>query len=262
MKKIVCAMLVVASLFSVVGCKKAKNSTSESKKFVLGLDASFPPMGFTEANGEIVGYDIDLAKEVAKRLGKEFEAKPINWEAKEMELASGSIDCIWNGFTMTEERINAMSFTSAYLNNDQVLVVRNDGAISTLKDMSGKVVGCQSGSSAEDAIKDSPDFAKSLKKIVYYEENLTALTDLEVGGVDAVVMDSVVANYTISKSKKNLTVVGEPLAQEAYGIGFRKSEDGAKLRDEVWKTLQEMASDGTVAAISTKWFGTDISVIK
>ncbi len=261
MKKVLIFALMITTCFMSVSAKPKKAKTTE-KKFVLGLDASFPPMGYTEANGEIVGYDIDLAKEVAKRLGLKFEAKPINWEAKEMELASGSIDCIWNGFTMTDERINSMSFTSAYLNNDQVLVVRNDDSIKSLNDMNGKVLGCQAGSSAEDAIKDTPDFAKSLKKIVYYEENLTALTDLEVGGVDAVVMDSVVANYTISEGKKNLKVIAEPLAQEAYGIGFRKSEDGAKLRDEVWKTLQEMAKDGTVAAISTKWFGTDISVIK
>lgn len=257
MKKIILSVMAVLSLFAVTGCSKKAGSG----KFILGLDASFPPMGYTEANGEIVGYDIDLGKEVAKRLGLKFEAKPINWEAKEMELSSGSIDCIWNGFTMTEERVAAMSFSKAYLNNDQVLVVRADSDINVLSDASGKVIGCQSGSSAEDAINDNSAFASSLKKIVFYEENLTALTDLEVGGVDAVVMDSVVANYTIATGKKNLKVVSESLAKEAYGIGFRKNEEGAKLRDAVQKTLEEMAKDGTVAAISTKWFGSDISVI-
>ena len=259
MKKIVLTVLAVLSLFAVTGC--SKKAASANGKFVLGLDASFPPMGYTEANGDIVGYDIDLAKEVAKRLNLTFEAKPINWEAKEMELSSGSIDCIWNGFTMTDERVAAMSFSKAYLNNDQVLVVRADSNIKKLADASGKVVGCQSGSSAEDAINDNASFASSLKKVVFYEENLTALTDLEVGGVDAVVMDSVVANYTITTGKKNLKVVADPLAKEAYGIGFRKSADGAKLRDDVQKTLEDMAKDGTVAAISTKWFGSDISVI-
>ena len=113
----------------------------------------------------------------------------------------------------------------------------------------------------EDAINDNADFAASLGKLVFYEENLTALTDLEVGGVDAVVMDSVVANYTIATGKKNLKVVNEALAKEAYGIGFRKDEKGAKLRDDVQKTLEEMSADGTVAQISLKWFGSDISVI-
>ena len=257
MKKIVKLLLasgiLVSSLF---GCKKAYEG-----KFVLGLDASFPPMGFTEADGTITGYDIDLAKEVSKRLNLEFVAKPINWEAKELELSSGSIDCIWNGFTMTEERLEKMAFTSAYLNNDQILVVRNDGTINSLKDAEGKVIGCQSGSSAEEAIESNKEFASSLKSVKKYEDNLTALNDLEVGGIDAVVMDSVVADYTIKIGKRNLTVVEESLSKEAYGIGFRNDENGIELRDKVQKVLLDMAEDGTVAKISENWFGKDMSVI-
>ncbi|MCI6826842.1 MAG: amino acid ABC transporter substrate-binding protein [Spirochaetia bacterium] len=257
MKKIVKLLLASGILVSSLsGCKKAYEG-----KFVLGLDASFPPMGFTEADGTITGYDIDLAKEVSKRLNLEFVAKPINWEAKELELSSGSIDCIWNGFTMTEERLEKMAFTSAYLNNDQILVVRNDGTINSLKDAEGKVIGCQSGSSAEEAIESNKEFASSLKSVKKYEDNLTALNDLEVGGIDAVVMDSVVADYTIKIGKRNLTVVEESLSKEAYGIGFRNDENGIELRDKVQKVLLEMAEDGTVAKISENWFGKDISVI-
>ena len=257
MKKIVKLLLATGVLVSsLFGCKKAYEG-----KFVLGLDASFPPMGFTEADGTITGYDIDLAKEVSKRLNLEFVAKPINWEAKELELSSGSIDCIWNGFTMTEERLEKMAFTSAYLNNDQILVVRNDGTINSLKDAEGKVIGCQSGSSAEEAIESNKEFASSLKSVKKYEDNLTALNDLEVGGIDAVVMDSVVADYTIKIGKRNLTVVEESLSKEAYGIGFRNDENGIELRDKVQKVLLEMAEDGTVAKISENWFGKDISVI-
>ena len=257
MKKIVKLLLASGILVSSLsGCKKAYEG-----KFVLGLDASFPPMGFTEADGTITGYDIDLAKEVSKRLNLEFVAKPINWEAKELELSSGSIDCIWNGFTMTEERLEKMAFTSAYLNNDQILVVRNDGTINSLKDAEGKVIGCQSGSSAEEAIESNKEFASSLKSVKKYEDNLTALNDLEVGGIDAVVMDSVVADYTIKVGKRNLTVVEESLSKEAYGIGFRNDENGIELRDKVQKVLLEMAEDGTVAKISENWFGKDISVI-
>ena len=257
MKKIVKLLLASGILVSSLsGCKKAYEG-----KFVLGLDASFPPMGFTEADGTITGYDIDLAKEVSKRLNLEFVAKPINWEAKELELSSGSIDCIWNGFTMTEERLEKMAFTSAYLNNDQILVVRNDGTINSLKDAEGKVIGCQSGSSAEEAIESNKEFASSLKSVKKYEDNLTALNDLEVRGIDAVVMDSVVADYTIKIGKRNLTVVEESLSKEAYGIGFRNDENGIELRDKVQKVLLEMAEDGTVAKISENWFGKDISVI-
>lgn len=256
MKKIIFALLMCASVLTAFSCKK-----SNDKKFVLGLDASFPPLGFTQADGTIAGYDIDLAKEAAKRLNLEFVAKPINWEAKDMELSSGSIDCIWNGFTITEERTKKMAFTKAYLDNDQVLVVRKDGKISSLKDAAGKVIAVQAGSSAEEAINDNKSFADSLKKIVYYEDNLIALTDLLAGGVDGVVMDSVVANYQITVSGDPLVVIDESLAKEGYGIGFRNDEKGKALRDKIVSTLKEMSEDGTVAKISEKWFGKDISVI-
>lgn len=255
--KVLAAAALSATIFGFASCSKAQ----KSNKFILGLDASFPPMGYTEADGSIAGYDIDLAKEVAARLGLEFEAKPIDWDAKEMELSTGNIDCIWNGFTITAEREEAMSFTKAYLNNDQVLVVRKDSGIASLADAAGKIAGIQAGSSAEEAVNDNPEFAKSLKELRTYADNLVALTDLEVGGIDAVVMDSVVANYAITTGNKPLTVVADALAKEGYGIGFRKDEKGAKLRDDVWSTLEAMAKDGTIAKISEKWFGTDISVI-
>ena len=265
MKKVLSVLIAAATIFSVVSCKKVQkvdNSLEELKArgvFVLGLDASFPPLGFTDEDGNIVGYDIDLAKEVTKRLGVEFKAQPIDWDAKEMELATGKIDCIWNGFTMTPEREEALSFTKAYLSNDQVLIVKADSGVTTLADMAGKKVGLQNGSSAQAAVESNKEFADSLKEQVYYKENLTALNDLIIGGVDGVVMDSVVAAYDIAQSNKPLVIVSEVLSKESYGVGFRKGD--VKLRDEVQKILEEMANDGTVAAISTKWFGSDISVI-
>lgn len=265
MKKVLSVLIAAATIFSVVSCKKVQkvdNSLEELKArgvFVLGLDASFPPLGFTDEDGNIVGYDIDLAKEVTKRLGVEFKAQPIDWDAKEMELATGKIDCIWNGFTMTPEREEALSFTKPYLSNDQVLIVKADSGVTTLADMAGKKVGLQNGSSAQAAVESNKEFADSLKEQVYYKENLTALNDLIIGGVDGVVMDSVVAAYDIAQSNKPLVIVSEVLSKESYGVGFRKGD--VKLRDEVQKILEEMANDGTVAAISTKWFGSDISVI-
>lgn len=265
MKKVLSVLIAAATIFSVVSCKKVQkvdNSLEELKArgvFVLGLDASFPPLGFTDEDGNIVGYDIDLAKEVSKRLGVEFKAQPIDWDAKEMELSTGKIDCIWNGFTMTPEREEALSFTKPYLNNDQVLIVKADSGLTKLADMAGKKVGLQNGSSAQAAVDSNTEFAASLKDQVFYKENLTALNDLIIGGVDGVVMDSVVAAYDIAQSKKPLVIVNEVLSKEAYGVGFRKGD--VKLRDEVQKILEEMANDGTVATISTKWFGSDISVI-
>lgn len=267
MKKTAGIILAVAAVLSagLAGCKKAQkadNSLEELKGrgvFVLGLDDSFPPLGFRDDDNNIVGYDIDLAKEVTERLGVELKVQPIDWAAKEMELATGKIDCIWNGFTITAERENSLAMTKPYLNNAQILVVRKDSGISSLSDVSGKIVGLQKGSSAQDAVDANKEFADSLKSLVYYNDNITALNDLELGGVDAVVMDSVVAAYDISVSNKPLVIADEVLADEAYGIGFRKAD--VKLRDEVQRILEELEKDGTVESISQKWFGRTISVI-
>ena len=267
MKKITGLVLACAAVLSLAGCKKkvsngnAVDALKARGTFVLGLDDSFPPLGFRDNDtNEITGYDIDLAKEVAKRLGVEFKAQPIDWDAKEMELETGKIDCIWNGFPITEERKAALSFTEAYLNNEQVLVVRADSGIKSLEDMKGKILGLQSGSSAQEAVDDNPSFAALIGKTIFFKDNITALNDLDIGGIDAVVMDSVVANYSIAQTKKPFVVVEQALANEGYGVGFRKNEP--ELRDKVWEILKEMTADGTVAAISNKWFGKNISVIK
>lgn len=267
MKKIICAVLMAAAVFALAGCKKSNKKNDNDAVsaikgrgvFVLGLDDSFPPLGFRSDDNEIVGYDIDLAKEVAKRLGVDFRAQPIDWDAKEMELETGKIDCIWNGFTITEDRKNALSFTEAYLNNDQVLVVRADSGINSLAGAKDKIIGIQSGSSAQEAVNDNVAFASSISKLIMFKDNITALNDLDIGGVDGVVMDSVVANYSIAQTKKPFKVIDESLANEGYGIGFRKNEP--ELRDAVWNILKEMQKDGTVTAISQKWFGRDISTI-
>ncbi len=251
-----------------LSCKKQNTASARDTSlddlvsrgvFVLGLDDSFPPLGFRNADGEIVGYDIDLAKEVAKRLGVDFKAQPIDWGAKEMELNTGKIDCIWNGFTMTKEREEALAFTKPYLKNAQVLVVRNDSGVTSLKDMAGKTIALQSGSSAQEAVDGNKEFSSSLKEQVLLKDNVTALNDLDIRGVDGVVMDSVVANYSIAATGKPFTVIDEALSYESYGIAFRKGS--AALRDKVQSILEDMQKDGTVTAVSEKWFGRDISVI-
>ncbi len=265
MKKIVLAVAAAALVLGLAGCKKTSkvdNSLEELKTrgvFVLGLDDSFPPMGFRNDDDEIVGFDIDLAKEVAARLGVSFKAQPVDWDAKEMELSTGKVDCIWNGLTITPEREEALSLSKPYLKNDQVVVVRANSGFTKLSDLAGKNIGVQSGSSAQDAIKSNEEFASSVKEIILFKENITALNDLVIGGVDGVVMDSVVASYDIAMSKKPLVLVPEVLSAESYGIAFRKND--VKLRDAVQAALEAMKADGTVEKISTKWFGSDITVI-
>jgi polar amino acid transport system substrate-binding protein len=241
------------------GGDNSLQSIMNKKKLVMGLDDSFPPMGFRNERNEIVGYDVDLAKEVTRRMGIELVLQPIDWNAKEQELNTGEIDCIWNGFTITDERKKNLLFTPPYLKNAQVIVVKGSSSVNTLRDIAGKTAGTQAGSSSVDAIDAAPEFKASLKGLVEYKDFLTALMDLDVGGIDAVVIDLVVANDNINRSGKPFRILNETLEDEEFGIGFRKNDKA--LADKVWATLQEMARDGTVARISTSWLGADISMI-
>lgn len=227
--------------------------------FVLGLDDSFPPMGFRDEDNNIVGFDIDLAKEVCLRNGIELKSQPISWDAKEQELNTHQIDCIWNGFTITEDRKVAMSMTDAYLSNAQVVIVKADSPYQTLADLEGKSVGVQVSSTGQAAVEDNPEFKDSLKKVIEFKDFLTALMDLKMGSTDAVVMDLIVANYNITKNRDEYRILEQDLGAEAYGIGFRK--DDVALRDAIQNTLMEMVEDGKMAEISEKWFGSDITVL-
>jgi polar amino acid transport system substrate-binding protein len=260
---LLCALIAAGTVFAG-GKKDAAGDNSlqsilDKKKLIMGLDDSFPPMGFRNEKNEIVGYDVDLAKEAAKRLGVELVLQPIDWNSKEQELNTGEIDCIWNGFTITPERKKNLLFTPPYLKNAQVIVVKGNSPVNTLKDLAGKTAGTQAGSASIEAIDDAPEFKASLRNVVEYRDFLTALMDLDVGGIDAVVIDLVVANDNINRSGKNFRILNERLGEEEYGVGFRKNDKA--LADRVWAILLDMAKDGTVAKIATEWLGADISII-
>lgn len=265
MRKFVCIVLALMLSLSLAPLALAAEDSSvqdilDKGQLVLGLDASFPPMGFVDADsGDIVGFDIDLAKEVATRLGVELVCQPISWDAKEMELNAHHIDCIWNGMTITPQRLEDMSISLPYLKNDQVVVVRAADNITDLAGLAGKKLGLQAGSSANDALDAAADFKASLGEVVPFDENLTALMDLNTGGVDAVLVDVIVANYYMTVNSYPFVVLSESLAPEEYGIGFRKGD--VALRDKVDSLLLEMRADGTLETISNKWFGTDITII-
>jgi polar amino acid transport system substrate-binding protein len=259
MKKILLAVLCLALQGSALAADASLQTVKSKGKLVLGLDDAFPPMGFRNEDNEIVGYDIDLAREVAKRLGVQLAPQAIDWNAKEQELNTGKIDCIWNGFTITDERKQAMLFSKPYLRNAQVVVVKKGSPYATLQSLKGKKVGHQAGSSAEGALEAAKEFRASLAQVIQFKDNLTALMDLEAGGVDAVVMDLIVANDNIKRSGKPYVVLKETLAPEVFGVGFRKGD--LALRDAVQAQLEAMAKDGTLAKLTTKWFGSDISVV-
>lgn len=264
--RIACVML--AAMMVMTGCgkgegKKTKADNSlknvqDAGKLKLGLDATFKPMGYTDENGNIVGFDIDVAEEVCKRMGVKLEKVGINWDTKEMDLDAGTIDCIWNGMSVNPERAEKMNLSEAYMNNDMIFCVKADNAAEKSADLEGKKIAVQNGSTAQTLLAES-ELGKKCE-IVGYETNLNALMEMELGLVDAVFLDSIVANYEIGTGGKAYKVLPDGLSSEEYAIGFRKNDQ--KLRDEVQKILSEMKADGTLGQISTKWFGKDITTVK
>jgi ABC-type amino acid transport substrate-binding protein len=170
---------------------------------IVGLDDSFPPMGFRDEKGEIAGFDIDLAKAVGEKLGVEVVFQPIDWNAKELELSQKRIDMIWNGMTITDERIETMCFGKPYIANRQVVITSADSGITDLKGLAGKKVGVQRGSSAVEAINSKPEIAETFGELVEFDQNLNAFLDLKSGRVDAVVMDVIVGRYIITTDSAN-----------------------------------------------------------
>ena len=244
---------------STEAASEASESSAEGT-FTVGFDQDFPPMGFVGDDGEYTGFDLELAREVASRLGLEYVPQPIAWDAKDMELEAGTIDCIWNGFTMNG-REDAYTWSDPYMDNSQVFVVAADSGISTLADLAGKVVEVQTDSSAEAALKDNQELSSSFGTLQTVADYNTAFMDLEMGAVDAIAMDVIVAGYQIEQRADgdNYVILDETLAAEEYGIGFKKGNE--ELRDKVQAALEEMAADGTMAEISDKWFGRDVTVI-
>ena len=230
----------------------------EGDTFTVGFDQNFPPMGFVGDDGEYTGFDLDLAKEVCERQGWEFVPQPIAWETKDATLNSGEIDCIWNGFTMNG-REDEYTWSDPYLDNQQVFVVRSDSGIESEEYLAGKIVDVQTESSAQAALDDNPELADTFGTLQVIPDYDTGFMELESGAVDAVAMDIVVASYQIESRGADFTILDESIASEEYGIGFAKGNEA--LRDTVQATLEEMAADGTMAEISEKWFGEDITTI-
>ena len=226
-------------------------------KLVVGFDAEFPPYGYKNEAGEYVGFDLDLAAEVCARLGWELVKQPISWDAKDMELESGAIDCIWNGFTING-REGQYEWTAPYVDNSQVFIVKADSGIATVADLAGKIVAVQTDSSAQAAIEDedNAELLASLGGLEKIPDYNNAFMNLEAGAVDAVAMDIGVADYQIAQRAEGMFVqLDEALATEQYGVGFKLGN--TELRDQVMATLNEMAADGKFAEIAETWGLTD-----
>ena len=247
------AVMLLGTMVSLTGCGQKEE---DENTFVVGFDAEFPPYGYKDESGEYVGFDLDLAQEVCDRKGWTLKKQPIDWDSKDNELSSGQIDCIWNGFTING-REDKYTWSEAYVDNSQVVVVMADSGITSLSDLKGKTVIVQTDSSAlaaftgEDATEENLALAESFKDLQQVADYNSAFLNLESGAADAVCLDYGVANYEVSSRGNEFVMLEENVSTEQYGIGFKLGN--TELRDEVQEVLDEMYEDGTFMGIATKW---------
>ena len=260
MRKFFLTALLTASLL-LTGCggSDAPAANDASQKIVIGLDDEYPPMGFKDESNQIVGFDVDLAKETVKRLNMEVEFKAIDWSSKEAELSSGRINILWNGLDITPERQENMLFSKPYMDNRQIIFVKSgdDMGINSEADLASKAVGTQAGSTAENYIMGNGALLESFREFKTYGDYISAFMDLENGRLDAVVCDEIVGRYYMAKHPESLTALNVTVGPVSeFGIAFAK--DNTELRDKVQKAFDEVVADGTAKKISEQWFGADL----
>lgn len=240
---------------------KSSASSDDKKEIVLGIDDTFVPMGFKDENGDLVGFDVELAKAVGEKTGVDIKFQAIDWSMKESELNSGNIDAIWNGYSVTDERKNKVDFSDVYLKNKQVIVTLSDSEIKTKADLKGRKVGAQNESSAVDAIEAEEGIEESFDggKLITYETNNDALMDLENKRIDAIVADEILVRYYMNeRGEDKYKILDDDFGDEDYAIGVKKGN--TELKDKINEGLKKCNEDGTSAKISEKWFGSDIVV--
>ena len=262
MKKRTLAVLMAGAMAaSLMAGVVSVYADAENKTLTVGFDAEYPPFGYKDDNGEYVGFDLDLAQEVCDNLGWELVKKPINWDSKDMELNSGSIDCIWNGFTING-REDDYTWSDPYLNNEQVMVVSADSGIEKLTDLAGKNVVVQAASAALDALNndDNKDLTASFGSLTENPDYNTAFMNLDSGAADAIAVDIGVAKYQLSQREEGKSVImDEPIQSEQYGIGFKKGND--ELKDTVWNEVLKLYDAGEVDKLAEKYEVADMLCI-
>lgn len=264
LKRVFTSILMILVCFVAIACSKSNSVATETsavvpenvpevKQFIVGFDAEYPPYGYLAEDGKSYeGFDLDLAREFCARNNYQFVAQPIDWDSKDLELNSGNIDCIWNGFTYTG-RENDYTWTFPYVDNSIVLVVNADSGINSKADLAGKIVMAQAGSSAVTALEEekNAEFKNSFKSFEQCADYNTAFMNLESGIIDCIAVDIGVAKYKLNSNNGMFKQLEENVSTEQYAIGFKKGN--TKLRDEVEKTLSEMWKDGTFENIAKKY---------
>ena len=260
------ALTVMATAFIVTGCGEEEEVSDwkyieKNGKIVVGLDATFAPMGFTDKDDKIVGFDVDLAKAVGEKLGVEMEFKSIDWDAKYTELDAKNIDCIWNGMSATPERAEKLSLSKEYFNNKiVVMTLKDDVKVEKPEDLANYNVGIQADSSALEVVKEDKAYDKFKDKIKEYKSYDDAITDMQAERMDCVVIDEVLGNYKNTKMDNALKECKYNFGDDFYAIGFRK--DDKELTKKVNDALQELIDEGEAAKISKKWFGKDLVILQ
>ena len=262
MKKFLAMALAAVMVLALAACG-SKNDTAddtgdaqdaqggETQKLIVGFDAEFPPFGFIAADGTYDGFDLAMAKELRARLGWEYEAVAIDWNSKDAELSSGTINCIWNGFTM-EGREDDYTFSEPYMLNEQVLVVKKAAGIKRWDDLAGKTVITQTDYAAQDVLEgDQKDLAATYATLDTIGEYNTAFMQLESGAVDAVACDLSIAQYQLAAKPDAYTQLDKPLSSEHYAVGFKKGD--TKSADAVTESLKALYEDGTVKDLCDKY---------
>ena len=260
---LLCLLFLLAAL--IVGCsdngqasaqpyeRLEQNPESEKNSNIMGLDDTFAPMGFRDERGNLVGFDIELANEAAKRMDITIEFQPIDWSMKETELNAGNIDFIWNGYSVTGERKEKVAFSAPYLKNKQIIVVLANSDIKSKDDLDGKNIAVQAESSALDAINSEPEFVKKVNELSEFSTNNEAFMDLEAKRSDALIVDEVLARYYMKQNgQENYKILNEDFGDEEYAVGLRKSD--TKLLEKLNTAFDEMKNDGTYGQIYARWF--------
>ena len=230
-------------------------------KLVIGLDDTFAPMGFRDEKNELVGFDIDLANAVGEYLKIKVEFKPIDWNAKEMELSSKRIDCIWNGMSATKDRQESMALTKKYLNNKIVVMTLDDKVtVDSVDDLKKLNIGTQTDSAALETMQDNEAFATFSDKITEYNTYDEAILDMQAGRIDCIVVDQVLGEYKNTQMNGAMNECSFDFGDDFYAIGCRKGE--TDLADKISEAIKALIDDGTAAKISTKWFGKDIVILE
>lgn len=251
-KLLVLAMTLLTALCLVAGC-----GSDGPKKMVIGLDDNFAPMGFRDENNQIVGYDIDMAREACKRANIEVEFKPIDWASKEAEIKGKRIDAIWNCFTVNPDREKAYTLSKPYMHNAQLIVVPVNSSIEKIADLAGKVVAVQDDSTGSYIIDGDDNFRNTLGDYRKYPDFAAIYMEIDNGRVEAAVVDAVLARYYDSKNPGKYKILEENLGDEVVAVAFRK--DDKEYAPVIDKMLDEMKADGTAKKISEKWFNADLT---